>query len=290
MIWIDPAYRERLAACDLVSVDRILSRTDGRVSAWSRTTDTVYIASPDRSPGFYLKRYYYPRWSNRLRSALRGTLLGPDRGLAETRSLNGMLSRGVPAVRPVAYGERRVGGFVSACFLVTEEVPGAVNLTTFASDQSERPLTPPERRQLIAVLAKQVRDMHLSGFVHGQLFWRNILVRYGPLGAPEFFFLDAAPRRSLARRSFAEGVARDLACLGVSAAPFCSPRERMRFLRCYEAEADAETRRERLGQLNPICERWSRHELQRIRMNTLFENWNAALDRSQLAAQEARGA
>ena len=56
---IDPAYREALRACELDRVESVLARIEGRVAAWSRTTDTLFVASPDGAPGFYLKRYYY---------------------------------------------------------------------------------------------------------------------------------------------------------------------------------------------------------------------------------------
>ena len=99
-VYIDPAYRDELRACALDRVDSILARTAGRVAAWSRTTDTLYVSTDTDSPGFYVKRYYYPSWRKRLRGVLRGTFFGMHRGQAEARLLNEMRSLGLPAVRP----------------------------------------------------------------------------------------------------------------------------------------------------------------------------------------------
>ena len=101
-IRIDPAYRETLRACGLDRVEAVLTRVAGRVAAWSRTTDTLYVAGPAGEPGFYLKRYYYPRWRNRVRGTFRGTFFGLHRGESEFRALCRMRGLGIPAVRPVA--------------------------------------------------------------------------------------------------------------------------------------------------------------------------------------------
>jgi tRNA A-37 threonylcarbamoyl transferase component Bud32 len=239
-----------------------------------------------------MKRYFYPRWRNRMRGAFRGTLLGAHRGVAEARALCLLRSRGVAAVRPVAYGCRRRFGFVTACFLITEEVPNAQNLTTFASHLGRGSSLPGlKRRELVTSLAEQVRDMHAAGLVHGQLFWRNIVVRLGALQTPEFFFLDAAPRRSLARCSFSEAVRRDLACVAVSAAPFTNSAERVRFLRAYQ-QADRHRQRARAlaNQVDKYVPGLVRHETQRIRMNELFEVWSASLQREESLSSAPQGA
>jgi len=276
---VDAAYAELLSAVGLARVEDVLRRTDGRVAAWSRTTDTVHVPGTGATPGFYVKRYYYPRWRNRLRGMLRGTLFGQHRGLAEYRALRTMRALGIAAVRPVAVGSRRVGRFLSACFLITEEVPEACNLTTFASEvqRGQRLLSRKERRTLGERLADQVAHMHARGFAHGQLFWRNVLVRSGPDGAPEFLFLDAAPPRRWARLTCAAWL-RDLSHTAASAAPFTSRTERLRFLLRY-MQADRLT--PEIKAHWRAIERGARysasHERQRVKMNDLFESWNRQL-------------
>ena len=291
---IDPAYRERLRACGLDTVERVLERVDGRVAAWSRTTDTLYVASPDGAPGFYVKRHFFPNWTKRLRGTFRGTFFGMHRGQAEYRALNAMRAVGVPAVRAVAYGGRRVAHFLAACFLVTEEVPEAPNLTSFALDvlAGRRSLSGAERRALLSNLAEQLATMHAAGCSHGNLFWRNLLIRFGPDERPEFFFLDAQPLHSWQR--FSPGGnwwQRELAQLTVSAMVFTTRTERLRFVREYlggaRATPDVKTQ---LRQIEQLAETWRRHEERRIRMNRLFEDWNRQLEEETRRANPDSGA
>ena len=290
----DPAYRERLRACGLDTVANVLMRVEGRVAAWSRTTDTLYVASPDGAPGFYVKRHFFPNWTKRLRGTFRGTFFGMHRGQAEYRALNAMRAVGVPAVRAVAYGGRRVAHFLAACFLVTEEVPEAPNLTSFALDvlAGRRSLSGAERRALLSNLAEQLATMHSAGCSHGNLFWRNLLIRFGPDERPEFFFLDAQPLHSWQR--FSPGGnwwQRELAQLTVSAMVFTTRTERLRFVREYlggaRATPDVKTQ---LRQIEQLAETWRRHEERRIRMNRLFEDWNRQLEEETRRANPDSGA
>lgn len=289
---IDRPYREALRQAGLDRVDAVLAQVGGTVAAWSRTTDTVFIATPGGA-GFYLKRYYYPRWRNRLRTMLRGTLFGRHRGAAEARLLLQMRRLGLPSVRPVAWGCRRIGPFVSASFLITEAVPHATNLTTFArAVQDRRRLLPPAQRQAIAAaLGREVASLHEADFSHGQLFWRNILLRFGPAGDPEFFFLDARPRR--ARHTVVSGDGWWMEELGqvlVSALPFTTRADRMRFA-CAYFGARKLTRqfKEILRETVRHASRWRLHESQRIHMNDLFENWRRQLARERELDRAAAG-
>lgn len=278
---IDPAYAEALRESGIDNVDAILNRVDGEIAAWSRTTDTLHVPWRGDRPGFYVKRYLYPSWRNRLRGALRGTLVGRHRGLAEYALLNEMRSLGICAVRPVAYGSRRVGGFLEACFLITEEAPNACNLTTFARNAAQRMtrLTRTRRVAMIDALARQLADAHSAGFEHGQMFWRNILVRFGPTGEPEFLFLDARPRRG--RRRLARRIAwwmDELAQLTASALPFTTRSDRMRFLiEYYGARRLPHDVKEQIREIDRSARRYLKHERQRIRMNDLFDEWRRRL-------------
>ncbi|MCG3127664.1 MAG: 3-deoxy-D-manno-octulosonic acid kinase [Phycisphaerae bacterium] len=276
---IDPAYRAELARCGLGTVDEILAHLGDRVAAWSRTTDSIYVRARDGRPGFYVKRYFYSRWRKRFRSFFRGVFFGEHRAANEFRLLRSMRDAGVPAVRPVACGARRVCHFVSACFLITEEVPDAENLTSFAS----RPRPESQRRAFGRALATHVAVMHAAGVVHGRLFWRNILVRFATHAEGdvdvEYFLLDARPPRRHSRAHGISAIRHELSRLAVSALPFTTRSERMRFLRHYARAArltldlHAEWRH-----IARRAERLAAHETQRIRMNTLFDQWNRALD------------
>ncbi len=289
---IDPAYRTALKRCGLDTVERVLARTDGEVVAWSRTTDSAFIAAPEGGGGFFIKRYRYPAWRHRLRGMLRGTFFGVDRAQAEARALRTMRRLGVSAVRPVAVGQRRIGGFLAACFLVTEAVPASPNLTTVAQDiaAGRRQVSRRERQQLVERLAQEIRLMHGVGFAHGRLFWRNILLRVGLTGEPDFFLLDPEPPRQLQRLGRAsDWWLTELAKLTTSALPFTTRTERLRFARQYfRVRWLTPALKTQLQEIGRLVEQWERHERQRIRMNARFVAWNRQLA-GELAARATAG-
>lgn len=273
---VEPAYREALRAARLASVEDALAHLGASVAAWSRSTDTVLVPAGAGRPGFYVKRYYYPDWSRRLRGAMRGTFFGQHRALAEYRSLRAMCQRGIPAARPVAWGARRCAHFVCASVLITEEVPGARSLTSFASDlrAGRAALSGRTRLLLCRRLAEQVAAMHAAGFVHGALFWRNILVRIVD-EEPEFFFLDARPPASLRRFTSTRWRTPDLSALAASASAFTSRSERLRFGLFYlGTDRPSAAERALLRDAERGAAAFARHEAQRIRMAEQFDAWN----------------
>ncbi len=279
-IRIAPPYRERLRSAGLDTVERVLNRVDGQIIAWSRTTDSMRIAHPAAGPGFYVKRYFFPRWRQRLRGMLRGTFLGADKARLEFNALHELRLRGVPAVRPIAHGQRRLGHFLVAAFLITEEVPGAVNLTSFALDREHGlvRLGFLERRMLITTLARAIAAMHAEGYSHGNLYWRNILVRVGVDGAPEFFFVDPQPVPGWQRLP-RNWYVRELTQLAVSAEPFLSRSEWLRFLVCYSgADGATPELRETVREITRQLSAGRSHERRRIGMTALFDGWRRALE------------
>ncbi|MFN0137559.1 MAG: lipopolysaccharide kinase InaA family protein [Phycisphaerae bacterium] len=278
--WMDPAYVEQLRMAGLGSMDAALTRHDGRVCAWSRTTDTVYLPSPQRErPGVFLKRYLYPTWRNRLRGTFRGTFFGRHRAAAEAALLDEMRTLGIPAVRPIACGARRIAHFVASCVLITEEVPGACNLTTFATEVAagRRKLARDERRTLIRCFADSIATLHDSGFSHGQLYWRNILIQETAIGEYAFYFLDARPRGSRRLAGSAVTCIEELGHLLASAMPFTTSHEQIRFLAHYATQRELRLESDDRRRVQELAARKQAHELQRIKMNERFEAWNAAL-------------
>jgi hypothetical protein len=291
---VDPAYADTLAACGLGSIAAVLERVEGQIVAWSRTTDTLFVPGPGGQPGVYVKRCGYPSLRKRMRGAFRGTLLGKHRGRAEFELLAQMRDLGISAVRPLAYGARRTAGLVSACFLITEEAPGAVNLTTFASDvQAGRvPLSPAQRRRMLSRLAREIARLHETGFAHGQLYWRNILIRVDPNGEPEYFFLDPRPGRGLrvAGRRPTWWID-ELAQVSASAEGFTSGSERFNFLQEYLHARRLDLRpRALMRRITLRARRWAAHEAQRLRMSDLFSAWNRRLAQETGAAPPGEAA
>lgn len=281
-ISIEPAFREALRDCGLDSVAGVLARVEGGVAAWSRTTDTLHVESR-RGNGFYVKRYLYPRWRNRIRGLFRGTFFGACRAAAEYKLLDEMRGLGLPAVRPVAWGARRCGRFLTACFLITEGVPDARNLTAVAADVAagQVNLTFAQRRGFVRRLASQVAALHATHFSHGQLFWRNLLLRRPPQQPPEYLFLDPRPGGVRRRGDRAlDARLHELGQLAASALPFTSRGERLRFLLAYrQAPRLTPELRQCWRQIARLADHWKRHETQRIRMSERFEEWRRHIAR-----------
>jgi tRNA A-37 threonylcarbamoyl transferase component Bud32 len=236
-IVIDPPFRELLAGAGFDSVERVLACKGDHLAAWSRTSDTIRSSLSEGSCAIYIKRYHYPRWKQRIRGMFRGTFFQSSRARSEYKALHLMRQLGIQAVRPIAYGERRMGHFLRSCFLITEAVPDAMSLSTFIKQFSrhrESRQATLARREILTCLARQVRHMHEAGFVHRDLFWRNVLIRSLPDDTFEFYFLDASVGKRIriqTRRQ--ESIVRDVAAMGVLAPRFCSKADQLRFLLVY---------------------------------------------------------
>jgi len=274
---IDPAFRERLARARLESVSAVLACVGDGLAAWSRTSDTIRVDLHAEDSAIYIKRYHYPRWKHRLRGMFRGTFFKPNRARSEFRALRLMRALGIQGVRPVAFGERRVWHFVQSCFLITEAVPGAMSLASFITEFSSRregARTRRARLEILTSLARQVRHMHEAGFVHRDLFWRNVLIRPLPDDRFEFYFLDAsvgkrirlAPRRQ-------ESIVRDIAAMSALAPAFCSRADQLRFLLTYldTPKLSAEDRAW-LRRVQARSDLFRENERQRLQRSVVFDH------------------
>jgi tRNA A-37 threonylcarbamoyl transferase component Bud32 len=219
-----------LEAAGLDSVGRVLRCVGDHTAAWSRTTDTIRVGpGPGQAgPGFFVKRYHYPKAMRRLLNLLHRLAGRRDRARREYEILRRLERRGLPVVRAVATGQRLRFGALRSCLLITECFENASPLDRLASRRigSFR-----DRRALIAALARAVAALHREGVVHGQLFWRNVLVRENHGAGYDVRFLDFSPSRRQ-RRSRPDHI-RDLGALGSGALLFCSRSECLRFMCAY---------------------------------------------------------
>lgn len=275
-ITIDRPFRDSLRRADLDTVTGALTCVGHSLAAWSRTSDTIRYDPGDGSASLYIKRYHYPRWRHRLRAMFRGTLFKASRARSEYRTLRLMRQLGIQAVRPVAYGERRTFHFLRSCFLITEAVPDAMALSIFiqtfgrhrGSSKAVR-----LRREILLSLARQVRHMHKAGFVHRDLFWRNVLIRSMPGDRFEFYFLDASVGKRIRipqRRQ--DNIVRDIAAMGAVAPNFCSRADQLRFLLEYlnTSKLDEDNRRW-LRRVQAESDLLRKTELERLKRGIVFE-------------------
>lgn len=265
---IDPAFAPAMAVAGLDSVSKILHCLGDHVAAWSRTSDTVEVKLVSGG-SIFIKRYYYHTWRHVMRGLLRGTLLGSNRAKDEYLALQAMRSAGISVVRPIAYGRRRVLGFLRSCFLVTRGVCGSMVLAKFAARHlsgGPASLGFGRRRELVGALGDHVRGMHAAGYAHGALFWRNVLVRPTPGGKYEFYLLDTTRRRRLPRRQpHQPPYVRDVACLMAVATQFLTRTDCLHFAKHYLAVSRLGPQDRRwLGAVLRVADSLREHELYRL--------------------------
>lgn len=165
------------------------------------------------------------RWRHGLR--LRVGLSLPR--LREYENLAWLRASGFGAPRPLAAGGVLRLGLPVFQFLATEEVQGARTLReVFEAERDPAP----DRRALLEELGRDVGRLHARGFVHRDLYPRNVLVREAP-GRPRFVYLDAwrgGPGPGL------RGPAHDLACLMLFGPELFTAAEQAAFLDAWFAE------------------------------------------------------
>lgn len=168
-----------------------------------------------------------------LRHGLRAVLLRREvPRLQEAANLRWLDGHGFQVPRPLVAGLLWRAGLPRYQFLLTRWVDGARTLERVLDED-----TPQERRAILDELARELARMHALGFVHRDLYPRNLLA-LGPGRARRVFFLDAwagGPGRGL------RGPAYDLACLFLEADRL-EPQEQRALLETYCAVRLAEGR------------------------------------------------
>jgi hypothetical protein len=268
---VDPECAEWLHERGLSTMQGLLECLGDRVLAWSRSSDTIRVQAGCPSRCLYVKRYHYATRARQMRGLLRGVLLGASRARREYVMLQTMRSAGIPAVRPVAYGERRRLGLLRSCALVTEGVPDGRSLMGLLRETLADVGEPEVRRQrrcLTRTLAEQIRAMHQTGFAHGALFWRNVVVRPLDEGGYACHFLDPRGRgRMWRRRANGRKAVWDVAAFAAMAPGVVSRAECLRFAKWYwrADRLDAPTRRW-IREVLKMSARYRGHELYRWRL------------------------
>ena len=197
------------------------------------------------------------RGSSRLRHGLRRLI--PWRhtpSIQEYFNLSWLLERHIRTPLPIAAGVLLRNGLPRYQFMLTVEALDAINLDAFLEAAGEE-----ERAGVLDELARETARMHAIGFVHHDLFPRNILVeprsldpallvngkRVGTWPGPEG--IAAAGRRIIFLDAWAggpapqlRGPAYDLGCLMVRADELFTAPEQSRLFRTYFAERAAQDR------------------------------------------------
>lgn len=173
------------------------------------------------------------RGKARIRHGLRRTFGLSLPRLREFDNLRWLRERLFSAPSPRFAGVILQGGLPTVQFLATERIAPSKNLADFLATEREDSRAAesfPERREVLSILAREVARMHALGFVHRDLYPRNLLVHERRIA-----FLDAwrgGPGFD------SRGPAYDLACLMLYGADWLEREEQERFLAEYfEARA-----------------------------------------------------
>lgn len=185
--WIDPALQAFAERHQLDEVAAVHARRDGQtLPPLHRWRDIVRLTlSGEEGP----RTVYIKREHVRIKDLARHLVLG-GAAMSLARAELGILQRlqaeGIGCPRPIACLQE--GGWRPRAHLVLGELPGAVSLSAYLSDQL-RESDPCSRELFFAGLGREVAKLHNCGVAHHELFSCHVFV----LGQPprwQFSFLD----------------------------------------------------------------------------------------------------
>ena len=182
----------------------------------------------------YVKKYWFLSPSRLWKGMLRGTFLRRSKVKREYGFLLQLAQSGLEAAAPIAWGEQRIARWLLRSFLVTEGITRPMPMDEFIAEtlpgmpEAERRWA---RRALLRALAQCTRRFHDHGFVHHDLYWRNIILSEGRLD--RFFIIDGPKGRRCRPWESRRCRAKDLATLDAPAPLFFRRTERLRFFLFY---------------------------------------------------------
>lgn len=167
-----PEYRRLLLGPTGLRLDEWLAAGTARVVKHGQRRTVYRVDLPEQT--LFLKHYRCTALADLGRHVLRASA-----SRREFRKALELARRQVPAVRPLALGERIRAGIVRDNFLVTEGIPDGEPLNSFATRLAALPADD-ERRlrwKLLAALARLCAAAHDAGVFHDDFHSGNLLVR-----------------------------------------------------------------------------------------------------------------
>jgi tRNA A-37 threonylcarbamoyl transferase component Bud32 len=172
---LDKILAPALAAAGLNSAAAIFRLGDPTADSLVAVVDVPVEGTVGR---FHLKRYRYAGWGASKGLLGRGTLWGAPPEIREFKNLEFLREKGVPAVKPIAAASETRRGRLVAHALLTEHVPDSLDLARrLATPGDPVREVPAVRRRTAELIGRHVHRMHQEGFVHRDLFARNVIVR-----------------------------------------------------------------------------------------------------------------
>jgi tRNA A-37 threonylcarbamoyl transferase component Bud32 len=225
---LDKMLAPALAAAGIASAPAIF-KLGGDPEATSVVT-LVDLPVDGTAGRFHLKRYRYAGWAKAKGLLGRGTGWGTPPEVQEFKNLAFLREKGVPAVRPVAAASETKGLLLVAHALLTEHVPGAIDLEKRLAAKGDPVRDDPKvRRRTMELIGRHVHRMHSEGFTHRDLYARNVLVRVEE-SDPSVVLCDC---RRGGPPSMSSKALLDLAVLDADLVGRVPVRDRLRALRAY---------------------------------------------------------
>lgn len=143
------------------ALQKILEAPDGFLRAEAKLFKTSRSTTVGSGDGLVLKRYNFRKIRN-----LFIDLVRPSRARRAFRKAYHLELAGIATPRPIAAGDLRVCRVLLRCYMVMEEIPGAVELNLWR----------PEAGRVVGKVARMIAKMHNEGFRHRDLKETNILL------------------------------------------------------------------------------------------------------------------
>jgi len=207
----------------------ILGHLSSEVRTHHPQTKRLYYPVDGTAKEFYLKIYHRPDFLGSIKDLFRAS-----KAFLALRQAKDLLREGFHTPLAVAAGEQRTLRFVKKAFLLTLSVEGTL-LPDFLEENYSRPSDGSvlqKKREYLRQLASEVRRLHQSGFIHGDLVPYNIMVQVQGDGLI-FFFMDNDRTRRYPSWIPNPLWKRNLVQLNRVSLPGISQRDRVRFLHFY---------------------------------------------------------
>lgn len=238
---IEPSHQSLLGAAGLVEFDAFMLVAGGKPVSWHRHRETVPLdlSINGRSGRFYLKRVFrvppkHAFWPLfRLRK-------GESQPRHEWRILDQLQRAGIPAMRRVAFGERRRLGMPVSAFLLVEAVPVPHTLENWLVPGFPKPAAVDQSLlgRLLHDVGTLLGRLHHAGFLWPDAHAKHIFASPPPGGgaarAWQLCIIDVERMGQLPSAPAPEQAAREITILRNSLRPMpLSEEDLRRFLTGY---------------------------------------------------------
>jgi tRNA A-37 threonylcarbamoyl transferase component Bud32 len=213
---LDPSFPESFRS--LKSVMQL----EGELVTQAKNRDVIKFIHADKT--YFIKRYT---------SAGKGLRahLGRSRVRAEWENLQFFWHLNIPCPKLISYGEERslLNGYIAGAY-VMQALPNVVPLNSV--EQYPALIQDRDWRfELIYQTARYLKTLHEEGFIHGDLYWRNILVSLQD--KPIVYLIDCPMGKFYFGPQLSYQKIRDLACLAKGTHQYFSRTDLLRFFLAY---------------------------------------------------------